>query len=368
MKTSPLNNDRFVPAVMGESNLCLLSVLLFFSFLMVACENQEELSPAVDENAAFLSFTTNGQTLPTIIRKGEHIVKLEVDHDIDLSSLTPSFEIPAGYTVFANGKAQQSGISKIDLSKSVTYELKDKNNLTTSWTVAAVPLRCKIIIDASHDGGVWWYPQYEATGFNSSLPHQGQAFADFLRAKGFEVTELGRGTELTDEMFFGNYIIIRAGGFQAYTQKELDVYTRLIERGTNLVFFTDHKKFDPVDELGDHLGLQFKGAANGKVNKFASHEITANLESIDYIAGSVITNANQNPDIQVLGWLDAEDYTDLNFNGVKDANEPTGSPVMGILDYPKSRIFFIGDMNGLEVQPQPFIDNLIQWMGHCFVD
>jgi len=53
-------------------------------------------------------------------------------------------------------------------------------------------------------------------------------------------------------------------------------------------------------------------------------------------------------------------------NGVKDQGEPDGPPVMGVLNYPNSRVFFIGDMNGLEIQPQPFINNLINWMGHCF--
>ena len=51
-----------------------------------------------------------------------------------------------------------------------------------------------------------------------------------------------------------------------------------------------------------------------------------------------------------------------------DPNEPTAPPVMGILTYPKINVFFIGDTNGLEVQPQPFIDNLIHWMGECHLD
>jgi len=66
--------------------------------------------------------------------------------------------------------------------------------------------------------------------------------------------------------------------------------------------------------------------------------------------------------------LRPQDYADLNFNGIQDAGEPTAPPVMGILNYPKSKVFFIGDTNGLEVQPQPFIDNLIKWMGECRLD
>jgi hypothetical protein len=159
--------------------------------------------------------------------------------------------------------------------------------------------------------------------------------------------------------------VIRVNGFQAYTTQELNVYTQLLNRGMNLVLFTDHKKFDPVDELTDHLGLQFKGVANGTVSTFAEHEITAGLESLNYIAGSVITSYDENPSIELLGWLGEESYADLNFNGIQDDTEPVGAPVMGILSYPKSRVFLIGDTNGLAVQPQPFIDNLIGWMGSC---
>jgi hypothetical protein len=255
----------------------------------------------------------------------------------------------------------------VNFSTPVTYELKDKENNSTKWQVYVEQVKCKILIDASHDGGVWWYPQYEATGFDPDLLHQGQDFATMLRESGFEVTELGRGVELTEEMFFGNYIVIRVGGFQAYTEKELDVYTNLLNRRMNLVFFTDHKMNDPVDELADHLGLHFKGLANGIVTTFAEHEITQGLEYINYIAGSVLTNVEENENIEIIGWLGEGEYADLNFNGVQDDNEPVAPPVMGILNQSKSRIFFIGDMNGLEVKPQPFINNLISWMGSCYL-
>ena len=332
---------------------------------VLSCETSD-VSHVTDAHAVFLSFSTNGQTLPASINSIGKQVRLEVDHDVDITRLIPEFEIPTGYAVYANGTRQESGSSEVDFSQPVVYELKMEESRSTTWEVSVLPLGCKILIDASHDGGVWWFPQYEATGFNSDQPHQGQAFADMLRDRGFEVTELGRGVELTEEMFFGHYVVIRAGGFQAYTEKEIDVYAKLINRGMNMVFFTDHKKYDPVDELGDLLGLNFEGIAYGTITTLVAHEITANISSIDYVAGSVITNADQNPNIGILGSLGAEDFADLNFNGTKDANEPTASPVMGILNYPKSRIFFIGDMNGIEIQPQPFIDNLIHWMGQCF--
>jgi len=342
-----------------------VNILLLIVTLIISCENQE-VAPGDDDNAVFLSFSSNRQTLPTSINGVDHRVVLEVDHDVDVTRLIPEFDIPDGYSVYVNGIQQISGSSIVDFSQPVLYTLKDKNNRSTTWQTSVVPLACKILIDASHDGGVWWFTQYEGTGFNANEWHQGQVFANLLREKGFEVNELGRGEELTEEMFFGHYIVIRVNGFQPYTMREREVYTNLINRGMKMVFFTDHKKFDPIDELGDHLGLKFEGSANGVVTTFMPHPITENMVSINYVAGAVLTNANENTSVEVLGWLGEDDFADLNFNGIKDANEPVSMPVMGILNYPNSRIFFIGDTNGIETQPPPFIDNLIGWMGTCF--
>lgn len=322
-----------------------LSILILSIALTLSCETKE-VTPTTG-NAAFNAFMTNGQTLSTAIHTDTKQVRLEVDHDVDVTTLIPEFDIPEGHTVYVNGVEQVSGVTPVDFTEPVTYQLQDNNNTTTSWNVEVNALSCKIIIDASHDGGVWWYPQYEETGFNPNEYHQGQAFANALRAKGFEVNELGRGVELTEEMFFGHYIVIRVMGFQAYTTQELEVYSNLLDRGMNLVFFTDHKQHDPVDELGAMIGINFEGSVNGTITTFADHEITTGISSINYIAGSVITNADTNPDLEIIGWLENDD------------------PVMGIVHYPNSRIFCIGDVNGIEVQPQPFIDNLINWMGSC---
>jgi hypothetical protein len=342
--------------------LCLLMVVW-------SCKKDNQDVDTSEGNIAstdFLSFSTNGQTLPTAINSKLKSIRFEVDRNVDVTRLVPRFNVPDGSTVLVNGIPQVSGSSTVDFSQKVTYELKDSSNRSAKWEASAVPIARKIVIDGSHDGGVWWFPQSTLTGFDSKKWHQGQPFAELLRKKGFEVDELGRGSELTEEMFFGYYIVIRAGGFEKYTSKELEVYTNIISRPMNMLFFTDHKKYDPVDELGYLLGLNFEGIANGNITNLKPHMITQNISSIDYIAGSVLTNLAQNQDIEVLGWLGENDYADLNFNGVKEYNEPTASPVMGILNLPKSHIFFIGDQNGLQVMPQPFIDNLISWMDTGF--
>jgi len=344
-----------------KARVVFILLSLTIMFLLLSCEKKEPEQVAIE---GFTSFNTKGQTLATAIDADRQQVRFEVGTDVDITRLVPVFDVPQGYTVLIGGTPQISGNSVVDFTIPVTYELKDSKNQLTTWEAEAIKLSRKILIDASHDGGVWWFPQSEATGFDKDQWHQGKAFADLLREKGFHVDELGRGPELTEKMFFGYYIIIRANGFQAYTKQELQVYSNLIKRGTNMVFFTDHKKYDPVDELGDQLGLKFVGSATGKISRLIPHMITENILSIDYIAGSALINVDINPDIEVLGALGEEDYVDLNFNQIRDINEPAGLPVMGILHYPGSNIFFIGDMNGLQVMPQPFIDNLIKWLGN----
>ncbi len=334
-----------------------------FLILLISCERDEPEVIIPELKDGFTAFSTNGQTiLSTAIKNNKKEVKLEIESDADITNLVPSFEVPPGISVYLNGVEQVSGSSAIDFSKTVTYVLKGSDNLQAEWNVTAVPVNKRIVIDASHDGGVWWFPQSEQTGFDPEKPHQGQYFAEMLRSKGFKVDELGRNEELKEEHFMGYYIVIRVNGFQTYTENELNVYSKLIKRGMNLVFFTDHKMYDPKDELGDMLGLEFRGLARGSITRFDSHIITENLTLLDYGAGAVLVNADKNPNIQVLGWLGENDFADLNMNETRDAGETYAPPVMGILSYPKSKIFFIGDANGLQMMPQPFINNLVTWM------
>ena len=40
---------------------------------------------------------------------------------------------------------------------------------------------------------------------------------------------------------------------------------------------------------------------------------------------------------------------------------PTGEAVMGVLNTDHAKVFFIGDMNGIELLPQPLVQNLVAW-------
>jgi hypothetical protein len=220
----------------------------------------------------------------------------------------------------------------------------------------------KILVDASKDGGVWWFPQ--GTGaFSADADHQGKALADYLRNMGYQVDELPRGVVITASLLSQYDKIIRAPAFFPYTDAEIGAYDNFLKKPGSLMLLQDHLTYTTNDKLSEHLGIEFSGAVSGTVTDYAAHQITQGVSELPYIAGSVITNASNNPAITILGSLDNASFLDLNNNGVFDADDINAPPVMGILtNYPSSKIFFMGDGNGIEAIPQPLTQNLISWL------
>jgi hypothetical protein len=240
-------------------------------------------------------------------------------------------------------------IASITLSNCTTTEDEalTPEQISVSGNAAITPIisptHCgKILIDASKDGGVWWYPQ--AGLFDAQAEHQGKVFADFLKDAGFEVTELGRDKKVTDELLDGYQIIIRASGFERYDQTEVEAYQKAIDRGISLVLLSDHKANDNTDEIADLLKVQFFGVTpDESLNKFANHPLFENVNDLRYLVGAYIETTDEN--LQPLAWLS------------------DGNPVAGILKHSKSRIFVMGDVNAIEFLPQPFSNNLATWLG-----
>lgn len=237
------------------------------------------------------------------------------------------------------------------LVSSCTAELSDQ--------VALDPQ--KILIDASHDGGVWWYPQGGGGVFNPDLDHQGTRLAAMLRSKGFVVDELPRGTAIDAKLFSQYGKVIRAGCYGAYSVTELDAYRSLLSRPSALLLAGEYLRPGSRDPIAEMVGLQLAGSATGNVGKYADHPITTGVVPLRYIAGSVVMNL-ENKDIVPLGWLDTSTYADLNGNDIFDRGELLGGAVMGVVKHPKAKIFFIGDINGLEQTPPPLTGNIIAWM------
>jgi hypothetical protein len=203
-----------------------------------------------------------------------------------------------------------------------------------------------ILVDASRDGGVWWYPQ--AGVYSESRPHQGLLLADYLRKLGYTVNELPRGAVITWAELKKYKKIIRANSFGNYTASEIAAYDSFLTRPSSLLLLSDHKQNTTNDNLSAHLGLNFSGSYNGTITPVSAHAINAGVTGLPFIAGSVILQ----PDpvkMLILG------------NVVSTSGSP-GYAAMGIMFYPGAKIFFIGDTNGIESVPQPFISNLVKWL------
>ena len=200
-----------------------------------------------------------------------------------------------------------------------------------------------ILVDASKDGGVWWFPQSPQSGFNPNQPHQGKALADYLKSLGYTVDELGRGTVITSSLLNRYKYVIRATAFFNYTTAEIDAYSGFLNRNTALLLVADHLQNSVNDRLSQQLGLNFEGSFWGPVTSFEAHAVTNNLSSLPFTAGAVIKNWDANR-INVLGKLS------------------NGYGVMGVVNNSSSKIFFFGDLNGLEQVPQPFTANLVKWL------
>ena len=206
-----------------------------------------------------------------------------------------------------------------------------------------------ILVDASKDGGVWWFPQSPATGFSATLPHQGMALAEYFRSQGYQVDELPRGEIITSQLLDKYSKVIRPSAFFKYSTEEIRAYTAFLNKSSSLLLVSDHMQNTTNDELSASLGLVFEGAYWGPITSIQTHAITSGVTSVPYNAGSVLLNWDPSK-ITVLGYLP------------RPGNETTPAAAMGIVNHTSSRIFFIGDLNGIEQVPQPFISNLSNWL------
>lgn len=204
-----------------------------------------------------------------------------------------------------------------------------------------------VLVDPTHDGGTWWFPQTATSGgFKPELPHQGRALAEYLRAQGYTVTELARGATMSPSDMMSHAVIIRAGYYYdanhpGYTQADLDAYVAYAGCQRTLIVLAEYLRQGVRDALADALGFPLEGNITGDIDSFTPHAITAGVTSIRYIAGSYLSGES-NPAITVLG-------------------RSGGKAVMGLLADRMAKVLFIGDVNGIQTVPQPFVSNLVAW-------
>jgi hypothetical protein len=206
-----------------------------------------------------------------------------------------------------------------------------------------------VLVDATHDGGVWWYPQSGTPpdGFAPDAEHQGRALAEYLRGRGYIVTELGRGATLPTDSMRTYATVIRAGYYYdeflpGYSAGDLAAYKAYLDCSRTLVLLGEFLRDGQHDVLAASLGIPLTGMVAGTITVFTAHELTTGVNSVPFMTGSFL-DAGSETGIQVLGRL------------------PTGERVMGVLSKGNAKVFFIGDTNGMELVPQPLVQNLVAW-------
>lgn len=225
-------------------------------------------------------------------------------------------------------------------------------------TSSPLPLGA-ILVDASRDGGVWWYPQ--AGPFDPDAPHQGKALADYLRGMGYTVDELGRSTTITPDLLARYQVVIRAGSFGSYSSDETAAYVSYVEGGGDLMLLSEYLRWGNRDELAAAFGLELDGISQGPnvVLSVASHPIVAGVSHIQYLAGSCVVSE---PSGTIIGRFDQSTYCDLDADGVQDEGEMTAAPAAGIFTRGAGEVFYMTDTNAIESVPQPLVDNLFDYL------
>ncbi len=218
-------------------------------------------------------------------------------------------------------------------------------------------IKRNILVDASRDGGVWWFPQ--TAPFNINNLHQGKALADHLRGLGHKVTELGHPATITGALLADFDVVIRAGGLGNYTAAEINAYDAWVKDFGSLLLLVEHH---PQDALASHFGLIFKAVVRGKkkLSTFTPHPVTQGVGTLSYPGGSGLTA--HPPSAIVLGKLSADSFLDLNDNNKQDAGEPSAPAGLGVMPFGQGRIVFCGDANLWEQVPQPLVKNTLHWL------
>ena len=218
----------------------------------------------------------------------------------------------------------------------------------------------RILIDASRDGGVWWFPQGPPF-FSGEAPHQGRNLAESLRASGYVVEELPRPFTITSTLLRTYDVVIRATGFGTYSQAELAAYREYVENGGRLLLLGDHMANLPIDGLAASFGITFVGVTRGenRLTTLAEHPITDGVEPLFYMVGAGIVS--QPPSAQIIGRLSESSFLDLNKNDFRDSTEVSAPAVLGVMTLGSGRIVFCGDTNLWEQVPQPLLKNVLAW-------
>ena len=194
----------------------------------------------------------------------------------------------------------------------------------SSETLQAQKKPFRVLVDASKDGGLWWFPQGPG-GFDPQQPHQGKPLADLMRSEKWEVVELPRGEVITVERLRDFDLIIRPPAYFSYTADEAMAYFESIVAGTR-VLLLGGAGGPNNDKLAETFGLRFEARSRfGSLKQWTAHPLTADIECCD-VAWTAVSQAPSNA--VLLAWF--------------NRGEVNPRPVLGYVSLGKGYLVFAG--------------------------
>ena len=246
---------------------------------------------------------------------------------------------------YAEAIKNYTKVGNIDLAKKMQQELahfKQAATVATAVNVltddAITPRR--IVVDASKDGGVWWFPQGE-NGFDPTKDHQGKRLADYLKSCGWTVEEIARDEDITARLT-GATLVIRASLYGKYQPSDVRAYREYVADGGNVLLLRGFVRdgAENHDLVAREFGVVFSNTVRTEsITRWAKHSLTMDLDLLPYNIGSVVT---ESPKATVpLAYLDKNRL------------------VMGIVERGKGKVLFMSTILPLLKVPQPFVERVL---------
>lgn len=210
---------------------------------------------------------------------------------------------------------------------------------TPSQLPAQEPEKIRIVVDASKDGGTWWFPQ-EKKGFDPAKPHKGKFLADYLRTVCDELVEIAPGEIVIDQLK-ETTLVVRFNSYgPAYRPEEVAAYKNLVERGGRILLVYGAPLKGSTDAVADALGIRFgQGAQTPFIKKWANHPITTGLKDVPFMTGSVISG--------------------YPASAIQLATMANGQSIFGMADVGKGKVIYLGTIAPLIGLSQPFTERII---------
>lgn len=198
----------------------------------------------------------------------------------------------------------------------------------------------KIVVDASKDGGTWWAPQKEGA-LDPKGEHQGKRLAEYLRSRGWEVEEIGRGEDISERLK-GAVIVIRANCASDYKESEVRAYRDFVTGGGSVLLLRGFVREDAAnaDKVAKEFGITFsKTVKAATIKRWGKLPLTEGLDLLKYNVGSVVTESPKGT--FPLAYLDDDQL------------------VGGLVKQGKGKVLFLSTIFALLPVPRAFIDRIL---------